>query len=566
MAQFDPISSSNSNNLILSINDNNASSFQWQVSSDNSTWNNIIDPGSYGSQTSNLEIDNLPVELNGQFYRCEIIDDSNCGTVYSSSIYISMPEITAQPQDVDVCTAVGGVAGFSVNSDGAVSYQWQFKSPGDDFWNNVTSESGYNDVTLNIADVTNYPNQTQFRCLINDFLYSDIATLYVSSTYNNLTDGPVLDNNSFCSGWGDVYVNTSSSSYQWQYSPNGINGWQDVNDVENGSNSSWYYFGLSDNNFINNMYYRCEMSNACGTSTSDSVLIQVPAITGQPQSLTVCDGSPAGFIVMAVGSSIFYHWQSNETIGQDWLNNNPLTGNSQTLQIDNTNGMNGISFYCYVTIGYGSSYYCSQNSNIATLTTTSPDAAGAIEGQSSVCSGQNGLTYNVVPIGNATGYTWIYTGTGATINGTTNSITIDFASGATSGTLTVQGTDYCDNNGFASEPFPITINTSPAKPETISGPTAVCQVQTGVPYSVNTTANATGYTWSLPDGATIASGNGTNNITVDYTNASNGTISVQGTNICGNGDPSQPLSISVAPANTVTLVLSSWYRCPDKLY
>ena len=61
----------------------------------------------------------------------------------------------------------------------------------------------------------------------------------------------------------------------------------------------------------------------------------------------------------------------------------------------------------------------------------------------SVSQGQNGVGYSVPAIANATSYTWIYTGTGATINGTSNNITINFSATATSGDLTVRGSNSC---------------------------------------------------------------------------------------------------------------------------
>ncbi len=93
----------------------------------------------------------------------------------------------------------------------------------------------------------------------------------------------------------------------------------------------------------------------------------------------------------------------------------------------------------------------------ATVTNTGPGAAGTISGTSSVDQGQNGVSYSVPTISNATSYTWAYSGTGATIHGTSNNITIDFAANATSGNLSVSGTNTC-GNGTTSANYPITVN------------------------------------------------------------------------------------------------------------
>jgi hypothetical protein len=86
-----------------------------------------------------------------------------------------------------------------------------------------------------------------------------------------------------------------------------------------------------------------------------------------------------------------------------------------------------------------------------------PSAAGTITGTSPVCNGQNNIIYSVPAITNATGYTWSYSGSGATISGSTNPVTINFSSTATSGNLTVTGTNAC-GSGTVSANYAITVN------------------------------------------------------------------------------------------------------------
>jgi hypothetical protein len=84
-----------------------------------------------------------------------------------------------------------------------------------------------------------------------------------------------------------------------------------------------------------------------------------------------------------------------------------------------------------------------------------------------------------------------------------------------------------------------------ATPGPITGIDTVCQGQTGEAYSIAPLPNATGYNWTVPPGAIIVTGQGTNYITVDFPqNSESGTVSVYGTNFCGNG-PSAELAISV---------------------
>ena len=88
------------------------------------------------------------------------------------------------------------------------------------------------------------------------------------------------------------------------------------------------------------------------------------------------------------------------------------------------------------------------------------------------------------------------------------------------------------------------------EPGTISGNDSVCQEQEGVIYNVSPLANVTGYTWAIPEGAVIVSGENTNVITVDFLHeAVSGIISVYGYNQCGVG-PASELTVTV---NTLPL-------------
>lgn len=94
--------------------------------------------------------------------------------------------------------------------------------------------------------------------------------------------------------------------------------------------------------------------------------------------------------------------------------------------------------------------------------------------------------------------------------------------------------------------------TAPSAAGSISGSTSVCANSTNVTYSISSVSNATGYTWTLPSGATITAGSGTNTITVKMGTTS-GTIKVTPTNTCGSGSPS---TINITVNATVTPVVT----------
>lgn len=134
-----------------------------------------------------------------------------------------------------------------------------------------------------------------------------------------------------------------------------------------------------------------------------------------------------------------------------------------------------------------------------------PLAAGNISGTSSVCEGDNGITYSVPIITNAINYVWNYSGIGATINGSSNTITIDFASNATSGNLTVKGNNQC-GDGVVSNDFSITVFSIPSAP--IAGTHTATQNQ--IIWNWNTVSGAIGYKFNTVNNYNTAIDNSTN--------------------------------------------------------
>jgi hypothetical protein len=230
-------------------------------------------------------------------------------------------------------------------------------------------------------------------------------------------------------------------------------------------------------------------------------------------------------------------------------------GTSMLKVIWNTTGMQTI------TLSYTSQFGCNMiNPYVKNIMVNPvPNPAGTITGTSSVCAGATLITYTTTSVLNASSYEWTVP-SGATIasgNGTL-SIAVNFGASAVSGDVTVAGVNNC-GPGIPSV-LAVTVNPLPSAAGAITGQASVCQGAANVSYTVPMIAGATGYTWSLPPGATITNGANTNSIKVAFSNnASSGNITANGTNTCGNGTISPNFAVTVNPIPTTPDISLSYY-------
>jgi uncharacterized delta-60 repeat protein len=242
----------------------------------------------------------------------------------------------------------------------------------------------------------------------------------------------------------------------------------------------------------------------------------------------------------------------------------PLIANASSYLWTLPNGVTGTSNTNSITVNYGNSAISGNitvkgintsgegtPATLAITVTPLPSNPGMIDGDISVCQGQNSVNYSVPAIANATSYLWTLSN-GMTGVSSTNSIFIDFNSISTSGEITVKGLNSCGSGTISS--LSITVTPTVGSASNIIGLTNVCQGQSSVTYTLDPIENATSYNWLLPNGA---SGTSTiNEITLDYgLNSTTDDIIVNGSNSCGNGESSF-LTINVNPLPSNAGVIS----------
>ncbi|MBS1741594.1 MAG: SGNH/GDSL hydrolase family protein [Bacteroidetes bacterium] len=269
------------------------------------------------------------------------------------------------------------------------------------------------------------------------------------------------------------------------------------------------------------------------------------AITASPSG-AVCSGSSVTFTATPTrgGTAPTYQWKKNG------VNISGATGSTYTTTLLLNNDV--------ISCAMVANTDCAQGTTATSNTITANilpivGKAGTISGPTDVCpfiGSTNNAVYSIAPLANATTYNWVVPAGATIVSGQgTTSITVSFNSNfATTDTIKVSG-GICTN----SAPSKLVITkVIPAIPGAISGPTDVCplidQAPTAV-YSIAAVANATGYTWTVPIGANIISGQGTTSILVGYTNSFiSGAIKVTADANCGSRAPRSLTVSKVVPA------------------
>jgi large repetitive protein len=295
--------------------------------------------------------------------------------------------------------------------------------------------------------------------------------------------------------------------------------------------------------------YSMQVTNVCGTMTSN-----VAAITINPlPSVTI---SAAGSTTICNGSSVVLNATTTTGNTRQWRRNNQVINNATAATYTAT--LAG-SYTCEVTSPDG----CKMISNeIDVISNGSIPSVQSAAGSYYICRSTTSNIYSIAPVSGASAYTWSVP-TGATIvsgQGTTT-ISVDYSSTAATGNICVYATVACGSGASSCIPVRV-VSSKPAAPASISGTTYPCASTTGKIYSCPTVTNAAGYTWTVPTGATITAGQGTDRITVDFSSAFvSGAIKVLAFNCKGN---SANTSLNVyAIAVTPTLTGPSVGVCPN---
>lgn len=270
-------------------------------------------------------------------------------------------------------------------------------------------------------------------------------------------------------------------------------------------------------------WYICTVQDNASTIVKDSVQVTLTALPAAPGAITgntiPCEGITTSYTIAAVTGATTYTWTvpagSSIVSGQGTVSASVLWGPNSGD----------------VTVTAGNSCGNSPASQLAVTVSPLPLSPGTISGPPAVCAGEI-ADYSVQVV---TGVTNNWTVPfGAIITGGQGTPAITVIWGSTSGIVSVNAGNSCGTG--PSSTLSVTVETIPGAAQVISGPDTVCQGESGYPYSVPVISNATSYIWTLPPGASISQGQGSNAIIVDFSgSALSGELTVAGNNECGTG-------------------------------
>lgn len=276
---------------------------------------------------------------------------------------------------------------------------------------------------------------------------------------------------------------------------------------------------------------------ACGTSVASclpvSVQLSIPvrpnSISGAP---TACDGDIALYSVTAVARATSYNW----TVPAGATITGGQGTNIITVQYENT--FTGGSITVSASNGCGTG-----PERMKTIARNILKAPASINGLANGVCGASGVGYTCSNVSGATSYFWSVPA-GATITGGqgSTSIVVDYSGSFTSGAITVNAVNGCGGGATRS----ITVKATPGQPGTIAGLNPQCTGATAT-YEVAAMPGVSTYTWTVPAGFAIQSGQGTKTVqvTMPSTPALNKTISVKASNSCGTGSTRYLTGINV---------------------
>jgi len=178
---------------------------------------------------------------------------------------------------------------------------------------------------------------------------------------------------------------------------------------------------------------------------------------------TICSGSNSGILTLSGKTGTVVKWQRSVSPFSAWTD----IANTATTY---TSGALTQTTQFRAVVQSGNCAVANSTATTVTVNTIPAQPGNFTQSTAIVTQGQTNVRYTVPSVAGVT-YLWSYSGTGATITGTSNSVLVSFSSTATSGTLSVRASNSCGASNARS--LAITVNASTLKSGNLSSPVTI---------------------------------------------------------------------------------------------
>lgn len=424
-----------------------------------------------------------------------------------------------------------------------------YSLPATGVWSGTQAGTIFTDATATTAYVSGSTVNTVYVRPASSTTYSAVTSspacgssapttvdITVEQAIGNLT-GPA--DTSVCAGnpvsFSVSAAQGSNISYQWQFSTDGGNTWQNIS----GANAA--SVNIASGAYSTGTRFRAVLSNPCGAPLNSAAatytILSGPSILTQPANSSACAGSQASYSVNSPGSTSF-QWQVSTDNGNTW-NNVPSGGSTSNYSFTASASDNGKIYRAVV--GACGSFLNSASASFtilasATITTQPSNTA--------VCAGSSA---SISAVATGSSYQWQVS--------TDNGNTWSDITGANTTTLNITSVSSVQNGNryrlVIGNCGASTINSNSAvltviQPASITTQPAAFSACEGANATVTVTASGTGlaYQWEI----STDNGSTWNNIS----GAQSASYTVNTVALSANGNLYRVIISAAAPCGSVT--------------
>jgi len=315
-----------------------------------------------------------------------------------------IPYIVTNPEDVTLKS--GQTARFHAEANGQnLQYRWYYSTDKGTTWKKAPGASAMTDTYE--TEVTLNQNDVLVKCVVTDDCNHTVSTtaakIIVPKTIDITSQPRSVTIKEGEKATFKVEATGKGLTYQWLYSTDAGKTWK----ASTGASATTNAFSITGAPKWNGMLVKCEITDQEGAKLTSSqarlTVLPKPAITGQPQSITVNDGVKATFKVTATGDGLTYQWFYSKDAGKTWKASTGASATTSTFSITGAPKWNGMLVRCEITDKRGDKITSSQAKltvKYAPVITSQPQNVTVMEG--------NKAKFKVVANGEGLTYQWYY--------------------------------------------------------------------------------------------------------------------------------------------------------------